>query len=72
MNMPYERSTQPQALGGLSLPMEQTSDSAEINLLDLWYNLLDFKWVAAAIVAVATAIGLLYATVATPIYAADV
>lgn len=72
MNMPYERSTQPQALGGMGQPMEQTSDSAEINLLDLWYNLLDFKWVAAAIVAVATAIGLLYATVATPIYSADV
>lgn len=72
MNMPYERSTQPQALGGLGQPMEQTSESAEINLLDLWYNLLDFKWVAAAIVAVATAIGLLYATVATPIYSADV
>lgn len=71
MNMPYERSTQPQALG-LGQPMEQTSESAEINLLDLWYNLLDFKWVAAAIVAVATAIGLLYATVATPIYSADV
>ena len=54
MNMPYERSTQPQALGGMGQPMEQTSDSAEINLLDLWYNLLDFKWVAAAIVSVAT------------------
>lgn len=72
MNMPYERSTQPQTFGGLGQPMEQTNEGAEINLLDLWYNLLDFKWVAAAIVAVATAIGLLYATVATPIYSADV
>jgi tyrosine-protein kinase Etk/Wzc len=72
MNMPYERSTQPQALGGMGQPMEQSGDNTEINLLDLWYNLLDFKWVAAAIVAVASAIGLLYATVATPIYSADV
>jgi len=72
MNMPYERSTNPSALVGAGQPVEQNNDSAQINLLDLWYNLLDFKWVAAAIVAVATAIGLLYATVATPVYSADV
>ena len=47
--MPYERSTQPQALG-LGQPMEQTSESAEINLLDLWYNLLDFKQWSKALV----------------------
>lgn len=72
MNMPYERSTQTQALAGMGHPAEQNQESGEINLLDLWYNLLDFKWVAAAIVALATVFGLLYATVATPIFSADV
>lgn len=72
MNMPYERSTPAQTLTGMGSPSEQTGDGAEINLLDLWYNLLDFKWVAAALAAVGLAIGLVYATVATPIYSVDV
>lgn len=70
--MPYERSTPSQTLAGMGSPSEQTGDGAEINLLDLWYNLLDFKWVAAALAAVGLAIGLVYATVATPIYSVDV
>ena len=72
MNMPYERSTPVQTLSGMGSPSEQTGDGAEINLLDLWYNLLDFKWVAATLAAVGLAIGLVYATVATPIYSVDV
>lgn len=72
MNMPYERSTPSQTLAGMGSPSERTDDGAEINLLDLWYNLLDFKWVAAALAAVGLAIGLVYATVATPIYSVDV
>lgn len=70
--MPYERSTPSQTLAGMGSPSEQTGDGAEINLLDLWYNLLDFKWVAAALAAIGLAIGLVYATVATPIYSVDV
>ena len=72
MNMPYERSTPAQALAGMGSPSDQTGDGTEINLLDLWYNLLDFKWVAAALAALGLAIGLVYATVATPIYSVDV
>lgn len=70
--MPYERSTPAQALAGMGSPPDQTGDGTEINLLDLWYNLLDFKWVAAALAALGLAIGLVYATVATPIYSVDV
>lgn len=72
MNMPYERSTNPQGFTGMGQPVEQSSNNTEINLIDLWYNLVDFKWVAVAILVVSTVIGLLYSTVATPIYSADV
>lgn len=54
-------------------PQRELHDEAgDFNLLDLWYNVLDFKWVALTIVAVALSGGLLYAMVATPIYSADV
>lgn len=44
----------------------------EITPLDLWYNLLDFKWIVAALTALGILVGLFYAITATPIYSADV
>ena len=72
MNMPFENTRNGSNFQSIAPQPELAQESGEINLLDLWYNLLDFKWVAVAIAAVAMAIGLLYATVATPIYSADV
>ncbi|MCR2745207.1 polysaccharide biosynthesis tyrosine autokinase [Limnobacter parvus] len=73
MNMPFETNSKGQAFAAVHPQSgERTEDASEINLIDLWYNLLDFKWVALAIAGVALALGLVYATVATPIYSADV
>lgn len=72
MNIPYEPTNKGNAMGTPPQLAEMGSDPGEIKLLDLWYNLLDFKWVAAAITACAVAIGAIYATVATPIFSADV
>lgn len=72
MNKPFETGRNTGSFPQQPTQHELGQESGEINLLDLWYNLLDFKWVAATIVSAAMAVGLLYATVATPIYSADV
>lgn len=61
MNMPFENNTAPEA----------SEQEVEINLMDLWYNLLDYKYIAGALALVCLLLGVLYATVATPIYSAD-
>lgn len=72
MNVPFENHPKSQLFAGQLQSADQAGEQGEINLLDLWYNLLDFKWVALAVAATALVLGLVYATVATPIYSADV
>ncbi|WP_341237322.1 polysaccharide biosynthesis tyrosine autokinase [uncultured Limnobacter sp.] len=74
MNMPYETNNQMnnQQAGAMAQGNEPSGGASEINFLDLWFNLLDFKWVAAAAALLGLVVGVLYATLATPIYSADV
>lgn len=74
MNMPYDTSNQikNQQMAGMAQGGEPTGSTGDINLLDLWFNLLDFKWVAAVAAVLGLVFGLLYVTLATPIYSADV
>ncbi len=62
-------SMQQQELGRSGAPVRQGDD--EINLTDLWYNLLDFKWLALAITVAVTAIGVINAVTSAPVYKAD-
>lgn len=61
MNMPFENTAVPEA----------AEQEDEINLMDLWYNLVDYKYIAGAVAALCLLIGIAYAVVATPIYSAD-
>lgn len=72
MNMPFDTPRNGANYQTNSPQRELHDEAGDFNLLDLWYNVLDFKWVALTIVAVALSGGLLYAMVATPIYSADV
>ncbi|MBA4316359.1 MAG: hypothetical protein C0422_13680 [Alcaligenaceae bacterium] len=72
MNMPFDTPRNGANYQTNSPQRELHDEAGDFNLLDLWYNVLDFKWVALTIVAVALTGGLLYAMVATPIYSADV
>jgi tyrosine-protein kinase Etk/Wzc len=47
-------------------------ESDEINLTELWYNLLEHKWLFVAITVAVLTLGGLYAWLATPIYQSDV
>lgn len=70
--MPFENARVSDASINGSGRSAAAMESSEISVMDLWYNIVDFKWVAIAVMATAVSIGLIYSTVATPIYSADV
>ena len=49
----------------------QTYADDEIDLLELWNNLWEQKWLIAAITTLTTSLGIAYALLATPIYKAE-